>query len=123
MKTSIQNRLLQRAQKILVVEDEMDIRRIYAELLIRSGYGVDTAEDGEAGWKMLHAVRHDPGSYDLLITDNNMPRLSGLDLIKKLRSARMTLPIILASGAPLNDIEELQLAAVLPEPFPIGLLM
>ena len=104
-------------RRILVVEDKTDIRQLYSEVLIRSGYRVDTAEDGEAGWKVLYAARHDPDSYDLLITDNNMAKLSGVELIKKLRSARMTLPVILASGSAPMNTEWLQLAALLPKPF------
>jgi DNA-binding response OmpR family regulator len=59
--------------RILVVDDDRDIRQLSAEVLIHSGYEVDTAEDGKAGWEALHATRHAPESYALLITDHNMP--------------------------------------------------
>ncbi|HEV2436395.1 MAG TPA: response regulator [Verrucomicrobiae bacterium] len=84
--------------RILVVEDEPDIRRLNAEVLKSFGYNVDTAEDGEAGWKALRAVRHAPESYALLITDHDMPGLTGLALVKKLRAARLALPVIMATG-------------------------
>lgn len=104
--------------RILVVDDDGDLRRLSAEVLISSGYQVDAAEDGEAGWEALQAK-----NYDLLITDNNMPNLSGLELVMKLRSARMALPVILTSGAlPIWD-ESLQLAAMLPKPFSIDELL
>jgi CheY-like chemotaxis protein len=117
------------SQRILMVEDDLDILQLCSEVLIASGYQVDTAEDGEAGWRMLQPVRHDPDSYNLLITDNIMPKLSGIELIKKLRSARMTLPVILASGtAPISTeclhlAESLQLASILPKPFSRGKLV
>jgi len=79
--------------RILVVDDDEDFRRLNAEVLIRSGYVVDAAEDGAAGWEALNA-----NSYDLLVTDNSMPRLTGVELIKKLRTARMALPVIMATG-------------------------
>ena len=104
-------------QRILVVDDDTAIRQLNSEVLIHSGYRVDTAEDGDAGWKVLHAVRYAPDSYDLLITDNNMPKVSGVELIEKLRSARMTLPVILATSAVPMSIEGLQLAAILEKPF------
>ena len=85
-------------RRILVVEDEPDIRSLNAEVLKNSGYEVDTAEDGKAGWEALHATRPAPESYALLITDHDMPGLSGLALIKKVRAARMALPVILATG-------------------------
>ncbi len=78
---------------ILVVDDDICIRQINTEVLIHFGYQVDAAEDGAAGWEALQTNR-----YDLLITDHNMPRLTGLELVRKLRSAGMTLPVIMATG-------------------------
>ena len=80
--------------RILVVEDDVDLRRLNTEVLTRSGYHVDAAEDGAAGWEALRE-----GDYDLLITDNGMPRLTGVGLLKKLRAARMVLPVIMATAA------------------------
>ena len=100
---------------ILLVDDDIDIRLLGTDLLFHSGYQVDTAEDGESGWEALQAK-----NYDLLITDNKMPKVSGLELVKKLRSAHMALPVILASGAmpeELNRLPWLQLAATLWKPF------
>ena len=69
-----------------------NLRQINAMVLIHSGYAVDVAEDGAAAWEALQANR-----YDLMITDNNMPRLTGIELLKELRSARMRLPVIMAT--------------------------
>ena len=60
-------------RSILLVDDEIDLwwdRDLAA--LAAAGYDVDTAEDGEAGWKALQT-----NEYDLLITDNKMPELWG----------------------------------------------
>src|SRR6185436_5976774 len=83
--------LTHRPQRILVVDDDVGLRQLGTEVLIRHGYQVDAAADHTAGWKALQAR-----AYDLLITDRDMPRLSGLQLVKKLRAARMALPVILA---------------------------
>jgi DNA-binding response OmpR family regulator len=108
--------------RILFVDDNIAVREASAKVLIRSGYQVDAAEDGEAGWKALHAT-----SYDLLITDHNMPKLSGVELVKKLRSAQMKLPVVLASGVlPKEELDQnpwLQLAATLLKPFTIAELL
>ena len=80
-------------RRILVVEDDRDLRQINAMLLVHSGYAVDMAEDGVAAWEALQSNR-----YDLMVTDNNMPRLTGLELLKELRSAGMSLPVIMATG-------------------------
>jgi DNA-binding response OmpR family regulator len=115
-------------RRILVVDDEPDIRRLNAEVLKDSGYHVDTAEDGIEGWKALHAVRHSPESYALLITDHDMPGLSGLALVKKLRAARIALPVIMATGTlPTKDLMNrypwLQPAATLVKPYSIEQLL
>jgi DNA-binding response OmpR family regulator len=114
--------------RILVVEDDSDIRRLDAEVLKSSGYEVDTAEDGEAGLeKVLHAVSYAPDGYDLLITDNNMPKLTGVEMIKKLRAERMILPVIIATGTlPAPELTRnpwLQPAAMLLKPYTVEELL
>jgi two-component system, cell cycle sensor histidine kinase and response regulator CckA len=79
-------------KRILVVEDDISIRRLSTEMLIRSGYQVDAAADGAAGWKTLQGK-----SYDLVITDNFMPKVTGVEMVKKLHAAGMKLPVILAT--------------------------
>ena len=81
-------------QRILVVDDDPDVRRVSTAMLIYSGYHADAAEDGAAAWDDLRM-----NNYDLVITDNNMPRMTGVELIEKLRDARMDLPVILTTGA------------------------
>jgi len=116
------------ARRVLVVEDDRDIRRINAVILHRAGYHVDTAEDGLAGWKALQATHHAPESYDLLITDHDMPGLTGLALVKKLRAAHMVLPIIMVTGKlPMEELMRryswLQPAVTLIKPYSIKALL
>lgn len=103
-------------RRILLVEDDQVVRRCISRILVLAGYQVDQAEDGAEGWEAVHR-----NHYDLLITDNHMPRVSGLELIKRLRSVGMTLLIIMASGTlPREELENnpsLQLAAKLQKPF------
>jgi DNA-binding response OmpR family regulator len=104
------------SKRILVVDDDADIRRMNAQVLSRFGYQTETAKDGAEAWDALQA-----NGYDLLITDNKMPRVSGIELVKKVRSEGMALPVILASGAMpeevLNRALWLRLAATLVKPF------
>lgn len=81
------------AHRILVVEDEPDIRRLNIETLASSGYHVDGAEDGADAWDMLQL-----NQYDLIVTDNNMPKVSGMELLLKLHESRLKLPVILVTG-------------------------
>ena len=110
------------SNRILVVDDDVNLRQINAEVLRRGGYQTETAADGAAAWEALQA-----NSYDLLITDNSMPKVSGVELVKKVRSARMTLPVILASGALPTEVLDrnpwLQPVATLVKPFTGGQLL
>jgi DNA-binding response OmpR family regulator len=109
-------------RRILLVDDDPRLLELHTGVLISSGYKVDTAVNGADAWKALNSI-----SYDLLITDNRMPRVTGLELIKKLRSEEMTLPVILASGTvPKEELKQhpsLQLDATLPKPFPVAELL
>lgn len=108
--------------RVLVVEDDESVREVSARYLQLAGYKVDTAGDGEAGWE---ALRRDV--FHLLITDNCMPRLSGLELIVRLRAAGMALPVILASGTlPWCEATvplALQPVTTLGKPFCVGELL
>ena len=102
--------------RILYVDDDPSLRRFGELVLIRSGYDVDTAADGAEAWAALNEV-----SYNLLITDNDMPKLTGLELTVQARRAGMRLPIMMTSGSlsPMHDpaCAWLGLAAFLPKPF------
>ena len=105
--------------RILVVDDESCIRRLNAELLLRSGYRVDTAEDGAEAWRALGAE-----NYNLLLTDNNMPKVTGVELIKKVRGARIEMPIIMATATlPEEEFDQhpwLRPEAILLKPYTVG---
>jgi len=84
--------------RILVVDDDTDLLLLNSEMLIDHGYEVDAAEDGSAAWEALNTAR-----YDLLITDNNMPKVTGVELIKKLCAAGVIVPTIMATGTFPNE--------------------
>lgn len=81
--------------KILICDDEIHIVRALQFKLSKAGYDVSCAADGEAAWQ---AIERDPP--DLLITDFQMPRLNGLELIERVRqqSATCDLPVIVLSA-------------------------
>jgi DNA-binding response OmpR family regulator len=79
--------------RILVVDDDSDVRQLSVDVLAGSGYDVDAAKDGADGWAALQA-----NGYDLVITDNKMPRMTGLEMIEKLRSACIISRVIMATG-------------------------
>jgi CheY-like chemotaxis protein len=82
--------------KILVVEDDQNLRLTLTELLRLEGFTVVSARDGDEGY--LQAMAHQP---DLVITDLNMPILNGVELARLLRRQRgkmAEVPIIALSG-------------------------
>lgn len=79
--------------RALVVDDVPEICRLNKDLLLDLEFEVDTAEDGIAAWKLLER-----NSYHLMITDNRMPRMSGIELLRKLHRARRFVPTIMATG-------------------------
>jgi CheY-like chemotaxis protein len=87
-------------RRILVVEDDNCIRELNAHVLAGSGYHVDAVEDGAAAWQALL----DAGHYDLIVTDNHMPKVTGIELLGRLRFARPELPVIMCSGALPTDV-------------------
>ena len=108
--------------RILYVDDDAQIRTFCRLVLLRAGYHVDIASDGAAGWKALNDVR-----YGLLITDHDMPRMTGLELAANVRRAGMDLPIMMTSGSfdPMRDStwELLEIASFLPKPFAVETIL
>jgi DNA-binding response OmpR family regulator len=76
-----------------VADDDFDTRQISISVLAHSGYEVDAAADGAAAWQTLNC-----GHYDLLITNHQMPKVSGVELLMKLYAAHRALPVIMASA-------------------------
>jgi two-component system, chemotaxis family, sensor histidine kinase and response regulator WspE len=68
-------------KRILVVDDSITVREMERKLLENAGYHVDVAVDGMDGWNMAQT-----GQYDLIVTDVDMPRLSGVELVQQLKS-------------------------------------
>ncbi|GHV81460.1 acetoacetate metabolism regulatory protein AtoC [Spirochaetia bacterium] len=79
--------------KLLIVDDEKNIREGLAAALQMDGYEVATAAQGDEGWK-----RFQKGDIDLVITDLRMPGLSGEELLKRILAATPGMPVIVLTG-------------------------
>jgi two-component system sensor histidine kinase and response regulator WspE len=81
-------------RRVLVVDDSLTVRELERKLLESRGYSVDSSVDGSDGW---NAVR--TGHYDLVITDVDMPRMDGIELLKLIRndSRLKSLPVMIVS--------------------------
>ena len=79
--------------RILLVEDEAPLRETLAARLRREGFAVDAASDGEEGQYMGREV-----PFDLAIIDLGLPKLSGMDLVRDLRSQQKKFPILILTA-------------------------
>src|SRR6476620_3789808 len=80
--------------KLLVVDDEKNLRLVVQKELSRQDHVVETASDGEEAWEMLEAE-----DYDVLLCDINMPRLDGMGLLRRLCEQNQNRPeVIMITG-------------------------
>lgn len=104
--------------KILLAEDEVGLSKAYAQVLIMQGYEVEQVYDGKAALEAANS-----STYDLMIFDVMMPKMSGFEVLKALREAgNTTYVIMLTAMSELDDkIEGLELGAdeYLTKPIPL----
>ena len=81
-------------KRVLVVDDSITVREVQKQILRARGYEVEVAVDGQDGWNRLRAE-----SYDLVVSDVDMPRMTGLEFVRKIRDdARLKeLPVVIVS--------------------------
>src|SRR5205807_5099484 len=81
-------------KRVLVVDDSITVREVERQLLRSAGYDVAVAVDGQEGWNL---VRAEP--FDLVISDVDMPRMTGLELVRAMRADQTLrdLPVIIVS--------------------------
>lgn len=85
----------EKQKKILIVDDDPHIPRVLKMRLEREGYEVITALNGEQGLALFKA-----GSFDLVMTDQKMPKMTGIEFAKKIREHQPepAVPVIFLSG-------------------------
>lgn len=105
--------------KILLCDDEVHILRAAEFKLVRCGFEVLCARDGQEAWEIIE--RQAP---DMVVTDCQMPRLNGLQLVEKIRTSAATrdLPIIMLTAKglelPFDELtDKWRVAAVISKPF------
>lgn len=79
--------------RVLLVEDEVALRLLALKVLSNHGYRVTCAENGEQAWEVLQT--HE---FDLLVTDIQMPRMTGNELVRKVLGSMPELPVLMMSG-------------------------
>ncbi len=83
-----------RRKRILVVDDSITVREVQRQLLANRGYTVEVAVDGMEGWNLVRE-----GGFDLVISDIDMPRLNGLELVRRIKAdlRLQSVPVVIVS--------------------------
>jgi DNA-binding NtrC family response regulator len=107
--------------KVLVVDDEADVRDLLAEYFTEIGYDVTTAADGA---QAVDDITSNPTKYGLVISDLQMPGVDGLGVLKAARSVNPSLAVIIVTGYASVDsaVRAVRMGAYdyLTKPFTLG---
>src|SRR5213593_4606908 len=102
--------------RILFVDDDISLNRLSVKMLTERGYSVDTATDGLSALSKLKTH-----SYDVAILDNYLPKLNGIDLLKRLRDEGHPAKVIMITAVDERQLAEesrsLGAAEILAKPF------
>jgi len=96
--------------RILLVDDDQELRNLYEELLIGAGYQVETSVDGESALAKMTT-----GGYDLVILDIMMPKIDGLEILRRLKAMNP-----MPKNGPIVMLSALDQAGVINEAISLG---
>jgi len=112
-----------RVRRVLVAEDDAVMRRMLVQALRRDGFDVTAVADGAKLLARIQQAWLDPdetGQYDLVITDVHMPNLSGIDVLRELRTVDPSTPVVVITAFSdhelVETVEDLD-GVVLDKPF------
>lgn len=114
--------MIQTAFKILLVEDDPNMREMLSHILLIDGYDVLLAGDGREALGVLEQER----DIDLVISDFRMPTMNGADLNLTMQEREITCPFILCTGSPelipTDVLPRLNLHALITKPYPTAII-
>jgi len=107
-RNSKEQTMVDKNMRILVVDDALTMRRIVINLLRQLGFtNMNEADDGTTAWDKLHSE-----TFDLIISDWNMPKMTGIDLLRKIRAdgkySQLPFIMVTAEGKRENVIAAVQ---------------
>lgn len=88
--------------RLLIAEDEADLRSVIEKRLTNEGYSVDACRNGDEAWDYLCAIQScgesENEGYDAIILDIMMPKMSGLEVLSKMRTSKISTPVLLLTA-------------------------
>jgi len=103
--------------RALLVEDDQGIRRLVERLLLRRGFEVDSATDGQIAIEKLGSE-----TYSILILDLMVPKVNGFQIIEYIKREKLELPVAVVSAVSQQALTKLDLQivkVVIPKPFDV----
>lgn len=91
--------------KILIAEDDSELRQLFSHVLIKNGYSVTGVCNGKEALDAL-----DKGYYDLIISDIMMPEMDGYELVSSLRTAGYSIPVMMITAK--DDFDDMRMGFV-----------
>ena len=79
--------------KILIAEDDLELRQLFRHVLLKNGYTVKGVSDGQEALDVL-----EKDYYDLIISDIMMPNMDGYELVRSLRDAGDSIPVLMVTA-------------------------
>jgi len=100
--------MVQKKERILIVDDEASLRDMLMILLEREGYQVTAADNGQIALDLIQST-----TFDLIVSDMKMPRLNGLELLRKVREQDIDTPVLMitAFSSTEDAVEAMKLGA------------
>jgi DNA-binding response OmpR family regulator len=99
-------------KRVLVIDDEKDILDVIETFLAKKGFDVISVETGEEGLDVLEKNR----DIDVIVLDNRMPGLSGIEVLERLKENKNATPVIIFTGSMGRRIRLLSVSAFLMKP-------
>ena len=93
-------------EHVMVVDDVPEVSQMVTRMLSRLGYRVTAFENGKEALAALHSS---PASYQIILTDQTMPKMNGIELTRKVRERDLGIPVILMTGY-IHELEDSQSA-------------
>lgn len=104
------------SEKILFVDDESDILDAYTQMLTELGYHVTSRIDSH---EALELFKKNPDLFELVITGNIMPKMSGIEMTSEILKIRPDIPVVILTGREIDDktFSEIRASAIIRKPF------
>ena len=90
------------SKRILIIDDDRILRKLYMHALEDTPYQVDTAESGKSGIELQREFK-----YDLIFLDLNMPEMNGIEVLRKIRTIDPDVPIFIVTAFYKDFLEEI----------------